>query len=164
MLVMNLGYRFAFNASQQWGATDTGSVYYKDWYNQWKINFTTGKIYYYIIWENHRNSKNFVIQCNKDYVYIYYIFDNKLDFIKLDYPEITGNNYSACILYNRKKCDYLCIVNENTNIVFYDLLNNNLSSVVKINDNALINICEYNDKYLIVLSKNHYLTPVKKVQ
>ena len=122
------------------------------------INFTTGKIYYYIIWENHRNSKNFVIQCNEDYVYIYYIFDKKLDFIKLEYTEITGNNYSACILYNRKQCDYLCIVNENMNIVFYDLLNNNLSSVVKINDNALINICEYNEEYLIVLSKNgHFM-------
>ncbi len=40
------------------------------------------------------------------------------------------------------------------NIVFYDLLNNNLSSVVKINDNVLINIYKYNEKYLIVLSKN----------
>jgi hypothetical protein len=122
-----------------------------------KIIFTVGKIFYYIIWENHRNNKNTVIQCNKDYVYLYDIFGKKNEYNKIEYPEITGNNYSACISYNKNDTDILCIINESKNIVFYDLLKNNLYLIVKTNDNALVNVCEFNPNYLIILSKNGHL-------
>lgn len=122
-----------------------------------KIIFTIGKIFYYIVWENYRDNKNKIIQCNKDYVYIYDIFGNTKDFIKIEYPEITGNNYSACILYNKNDTDILCIINEDNNIVFYDLLKNSLYLNIKTNVNALVNVCEYNQNYLIILSKNGHI-------
>jgi len=120
-----------------------------------KINFTEGQILYYLIWEN-KNDKNYIVQCNVDYIYIYDIFNENKQFTKIENDAINGKNFSANILYNKDNTDILCIINENGNIVFYDLLSNQISFIYKINDDGIVNMCEYNKKYLIFLSKNGF--------
>ena len=63
---------------------------------------------------------------------------------------------SANILYNNNNTDILCIINEKGNIVFYDLLSNQISFIYKINDDKIMSMCEYNKKYLIFVSKNGF--------
>ena len=118
------------------------------------IRFTKGKILHYLIWENNKDNKNYVIQCNKDYIYIYNIFDTKINFLRIECDDIIGNNHSAFVIYNKNNTDILGIINEKGRIVFYDLLNDKIISVVKINENNLVNSCQFNDKYFIFLSKN----------
>ena len=121
-----------------------------------KINFTEGKILYYDIWENNIKNKNYIIQCNKNYIYIYDIFEKQISFIKIKNNKLEGNNYSCNIIYNKNNTDILCIINEKGNIVFYDLFKNLITSIIKINDNNLVNSCQFNEKYLIVLSKTGF--------
>ena len=47
-------------------------------------------------------------------------------------------------------------MNEHGNIVFYDLFKNIITSVIKINDNNLVHSCQFNEKYLIVLSQTGF--------
>ena len=121
-----------------------------------RINFTEGQILHYYIWENDKKNKNHVIQCNRDYVYIYDIFQNQLIFTKIESEKIHGNNFSCCILYNKNNTDILCIVNEQGNIVFYNLMENKIIFIININDNSLVQVDIFNDNYLIVLSKNGF--------
>ena len=121
-----------------------------------KINFTEGEIFYYLIWENNRNNKNFIVQCNYNYIYIYDIFDDNKLFKKIENDAIKGENCSSYILYNKNNTDILCIINTKGNIVFYDLLTNQISFIYKINDNKIVNMCEFNKNYLIFVSKNGF--------
>ena len=121
-----------------------------------KIHFTNGKILHYLIWENNKNNKNYIIQCNTNIVYIYDIFSNDKNFIKIENEAIYGNNYAGHILYNKNNTDILCIVNDNGNIIFYDLFANEILSIIKIKDDDLVNVCQFNDNYLIFLSKKGF--------
>ena len=122
-----------------------------------KITFTNRrKILYYLIWENNKNNNNYIVQCNEDFVYIYDIFNNNNKFLKIENNAIIGENLSAYIIYNKNNSDILCIINEKGNIVFYDLFAKQISFIYKINDNGIVNMCEFNKKYLIFLSKNGF--------
>ena len=122
-----------------------------------QIHFTNGKILHYLIWENNKRNTNYIIQCNANIVYIYDIFTNdNNNFIKIENEEISGNNYTALILYNKNNTDILCIVNEKGNIVFYDLFTNKILNIIKIKDYDLVNVCQFNENYLIFLSKNGF--------
>jgi len=122
------------------------------------INLTEEKIYYYYIWENSEQNKDLVVQCNNSYVYIYDVFAPVFRFTKIEDEKLKGNNYSCIILYNKDNTDILCILNEQGNIVFYDLFKNKVTFIVSIKDDNLVQICQFNEKYLIVLSKNGFLT------
>ena len=123
-----------------------------------KINSTEGRILYYINWVNFEKNKNLVIQCSKSCVYIYDIFAPVFNFIKIEDNKLNGYNYSCIILYNKNNTDILCILNEQGNIIFYDLFKNIITFIVSINDEHLVQICQFNEKYLIVLSKNGFFT------
>ena len=118
-----------------------------------EIRFTQGKIFQYIVWENKIDYINYIIQCNTDYIYIYDIFNTNMNFIKIDNQEISGKNFSVHILYNNNS-DILCIVNEKGNVILYDLLEKKISFVIMIKDIGIINICEFDKNFLIILSKN----------
>ena len=120
------------------------------------INLTEEKIFYYYIWENSEQNKDLVVQCNNSYVYIYDIFAQVFRFTKIEHDKLKGNNYSCIILYNKDNTDILCILNEQGNIVFYDLFQNKVMFIVNIKDDNLVQICQFNEKYLIILSKNGF--------
>ena len=120
------------------------------------INLTEEKIFYYYIWENSEQNKDLVVQCNNSYVYIYDIFAQIFRFTKIEHDKLKGNNYSCIILYNKDNTDILCILNEQGNIVFYDLFQNKVTFIVNIKDDNLVQICQFNEKYLIILSKNGF--------
>ena len=121
-----------------------------------KINLTKGVILHYIIWENVEKNKNLVIQSNESSVYIYDIFAPDLNLIKIKDNKLKGNNYSCIILYNKDNTDILCILNEQGNIIFYDLFEDKITCIVSIKDNKLAQIRQFNEKYLIVLSRNGF--------
>ena len=75
------------------------------------IDFVEGKIFHYIVWENKKDNKNYIIQSNKDIVYIYDIFSKETNFIKIENEEIIGNNHSINILLIKNNIYILCIVN-----------------------------------------------------
>ena len=120
------------------------------------INLTEEKIFYYYIWENSEQNKDLVVQCNNSYVYIYDVFAPVFRFTKIEHDKLKGNNYSCIILYNKDNTDILCILNEQGNIVFYDLFQNKVTFIVSIKDDNLVQIVQFNEKYLIVLSKNGF--------
>ena len=120
------------------------------------INLTEEKIFYYYIWENSEQNKDLVVQCNNSYVYIYDIFALVFRFTKIEHDKLKGNNYSCIILYNKDNTNILCILNEQGNIVFYDLFKNKVTFIVSIKDDNLVQIVQFNEKYLIVLSKNGF--------
>jgi len=122
------------------------------------IESTEGQILHYIIWENFEKNKNLVIQCSKSLVYIYDIFAPIFNLIKIEDNKLKGYNYSCTILYNKNNTDILCILNEKGNIIFYDLFKNKITFIVNINDDHLVQICQFNEKYLIILSKNGFFT------
>ena len=121
-----------------------------------EIHFTEGKIFQYIIWENKKDEKNYIVQCNTDYIYIYDIFTKKIDYNRIDAEEISGKNFSVYIMYNNNNTDILCTVNEKGHVVFFDLFTKNIYLVLNINDTALLNICEFDKNFLIFLSKNGF--------
>ena len=123
-----------------------------------KINLSQNIILYYFIWENIKKNKNLVIQCNKSCVYIYDIFAPVFNYIKIEENELKGNNYSCIILYNKDNTDILCILNEQGNIIFYDLFKNKITFIVNIKDNKLVQIRQLDEKYLIVLSRKGFFT------
>ena len=116
-----------------------------------EINFTKGKILQYLIYEKSEN--NLVIQSNKDRIYIYDVFNNKNEYKKIKGESIQGNNFSISVIYKKDK-DILSVVNDNGNVVFYNLENYELIFFVKINDNNLVNQCQFNENYIFILSKN----------
>ena len=120
------------------------------------INFTQGQVLYYDVWENSKNNKNYIVQCNTNYIYIYDIFSQDKKFIKIDGKDIYGKNFSSYILYNKNGKDILYIINEKGNIIFYDLLDNKITSIIKMNDIGLRSSCQFNEKYLIFLSKDGF--------
>ena len=120
------------------------------------INLTEEKIFYYYIWENSEQNKDLVVQCNNSFVYIYDIFAQYFRFTKIEHDKLKGNNYCCIILYNKDNTDILCILNEQGNIVFYDLFKNKVTFIVNIKDDNLVQICQFNEKYLIVLSKSGF--------
>ena len=121
-----------------------------------KIFFTEGQIFQYIIWENNKDNKNYIIQSNIDNVYIYDIFNKKSNYVRIISEEIYGKNFSIDIIYNKNNTDILCIVNEMGNIVFYDLITNKISFIIKTYYKGLVNICQFNKNYLIFLNKNGF--------
>ena len=116
-----------------------------------EINFTKGKILQYLIYEKSEN--NLVIQSNKDRIYIYDIFNNKNEYKKIKDESIQGNNFSISVIYKKDE-DILSVVNDNGNVVFYNLENYELIFFVKINDDNLVNQCQFNENYIFILSKN----------
>ena len=116
-----------------------------------EINFTKGKILQYLIYEKSEN--NLVIQSNEDRIYIYDVFNNKKEYKKIKDESIQGNNFSISVIYKKDE-DILSVVNDNGNVVFYNLENYELIFFVKINDNNLVNQCQFNENYIFILSKN----------
>ena len=123
-----------------------------------KIDLTGEGILYYYIWENTKKNKNLVIQCNKSSVYIYDVFAKDFSYTKIKDDKLKGNNFCCIILYNKDNTDILCILNEQGNIIFYDLFKDKITSIVNIKDNKLVQICQFNEKYLIALSFNGFYT------
>ena len=105
----------------------------------------------YLIYEKSEN--NLVIQSNKDHIYIYDVFNNKTEYKKIKDESIQGNNYSISVIYKKGK-DILSVVNDNGNVVFYNLKNYELIFFAKINDNNLVNQCQFNENYIFILRKN----------
>ena len=110
-------------------------------------------ILYYLVWFNKKANQNYIIQCNYSKIIIFNPLSKVYKFNKIESKEVEGKNYSACIIYNRNNIDILCISNENGNIIFYDLFNNKIISIIKTNDTKLRQICEYNENYLMVVSE-----------
>ena len=57
------------------------------------------------------------------------------------------------VIYKKDE-DILSVVNDNGNVVFYNLKNYELIFFAKINDNNLVNQCQFNENYIFILSKN----------
>lgn len=114
------------------------------------INFSEEKILQYLIYEKSEN--DLVIQSNRDEILIYDVFNNKL-YKKIEDDFTIGNNNSISVIYKKDE-DNLCVVNQNGNVLFYNLENYTLIFVVKIKDNNLMNLCQFNENYIFILSKN----------
>jgi len=147
----NLFYMHPYSFSDTEIVSETKEIYKN-------IESIEGQILHYIIWENFEKNKNLVIQCSKNYVYIYDIFTPVFNFIIIEDNKLKGYNYSCIILYNKDNTDILCILNEQGNIIFYDLFQNKITFIVSIKDDHLVQICQFNEKYLIVLSKNGFFS------
>ena len=115
-----------------------------------EINFTKGKIFQYLIYEKSEN--DLVIQSNRNEILIYDAFNNKL-YKKIEDDFTIGNNNSISVIYKKDE-DILSVVNDNGNVVFYNLENYELIFFVKINDNNLVNQCQFNENFIFILSKN----------
>lgn len=121
-----------------------------------KIINSKEEILYYLEWSNRKKNQNYIIQCCSNKIIIFNPFLNEIIFNQIKNKEFKGNNCSACIIYNKNDTDILCISNEKGKIIFYDLFNKMITSIIYINDNNLRQICEYNNNYLIVVSETGF--------
>ena len=102
-----------------------------------KIINSKNKILYYLKWSNRKENQNYIIQCCCDKIIIFNPFLDEITFNPIENKEFKKKNCSACILYNKNDTDILCISNENGKIIFYDLFNKMITSVIYINDKNL---------------------------
>ena len=96
--------------------------------------------------------KEYIIDICKDYIMIYNPFNEEI-YDKIENEQLSGENRSGCITYNKDNSDYLSISNENGFIIIYDLIKKNIFKIIQ-TDGEFYHIISWNLKYLIVAVYN----------
>ena len=101
--------------------------------------------------------KDFIVDCCRNNVIIYHPF-NEMIYDKIECSELSGDNRSACIIYNKNNTDYLNISNSNGFIITYDLKKKYIISIINLHKdlyhiifwdlNNLI-VAQYDSEYLV---------------
>lgn len=124
-----------------------------------EISFTTNHYTFYLL-----RYKDFIVDVCRDNTIIYQLFNEEI-YAKIECSEISGDNRSACIIYDKDETDYLYISNSYGYIISYDLKKKKINSkiylgcdlyhIISWDLNTLI-VTQYDSEYLgiVFLDKN----------
>ena len=99
-------------------------------------------------WFNKKTNKYYIIELAYKSIIINNLLEEEIYSILIQEPE--GHNLSGFI-FNKNDNDYLCSSSHNGYINIWDLINNNLFKTINTNQCFLINIINWNDKYIIAI-------------
>ena len=108
-----------------------------------EISFTKNHYTFYLL-----RYKDFIVDVCRDYIIIYQLFNEEI-YAKIQCSETSGDNRSACLIYNKDETDYLYISNSYGNIISYDLKKKKINSIINLGSN-LYNIISWDLNTLIV--------------
>ena len=104
-------------------------------------------IYYLLSWYNKKNNKYYIIQFSSKKIIINNLLEDEL-YLELNH-EPENNNHNGFI-YIKDNNDYLCSSAGNGYINIWDLHNKKIFKIINTNGSKLINIIEWNKKYIII--------------
>ena len=125
------------------------------------------KIINLIKWKNKDNNLDYIIKCSEHKIVIFNFIDEDIFFELSNYKK---NNDDTNLIYksegyisSNQNFDYLCIFTSDMNLEIWDLYNLSLKENININinlenDNNLLNIVPWNNKYLLIIDeKDNYI-------
>ena len=120
------------------------------------------KIINLIKWKNKDNNLDYIIKCSEHKIVIFNFIDEDIFFELSNYKK---NNDESNLIYksegyisSNQNFDYLCIFTSDMNLEIWDLYNLSLKENISINinldnDNNLLNIVPWNNKYLLIIDE-----------
>ena len=117
------------------------------------------KIINLIKWKNKDNNLDYIIKCSEHKIVIFNFIDEDIFFELSNYKKNNDDNNlmyrSEGYISSNQNFDYLCIFTSDMNLEIWDLYNLSLKENININinlenDNNLLNIVPWNNKYKYV--------------
>jgi len=115
-------------------------------------NTNNNKIWYLLSWYNTNNNKYYIIQLANEKIIINSLLEDELYSELMHQPE--GDHYSGFI-YNKENNNYLCSSSTNGYINIWDLYYKNIFKVINTNNCFLMQIIQWNNKYIIVADRDN---------
>ena len=125
------------------------------------------KILNLIKWKNKDNNLDYIIKCSEHKIVIFNFIDEDIFFELSNYKKNNDDNNliykSEGYISSNQNLDYLCIFTSDMNLEIWDLYNLSLKENISINinlinDNNLLNIVPWNNKYLMIINeKDNYI-------
>ena len=109
-------------------------------------NSNNYSVWYLLSWYNTKENKYYIIQLAKKII-INDLFEDEIYAELIQEPE--HNHYSGFI-YNKDENDYLCTSSQNGFVHIWDLYNQKIFKIINMNKCNLLNIIEWDSKYIIV--------------
>ena len=114
------------------------------------VDSNDNNTYYLLIWTNHSNKINYLIELCEKQIVITNFIKNEL-YAKLYQPELKVLKYYSGFIYSKEnKKNYLCCSTSNGCVVTWDLINKSLINYIKISKFELYNIIQWNQKFALI--------------
>ena len=105
---------------------------------------------YLILWNNIKNNNHYIIECCFKKICIYNLLNDNELYAELISENTMFSEHFSGIIYNKNDIDFLLVCSNNGFIEMWNLFNKELNFSININRSKLMDIIQWNQKYLIV--------------
>ena len=104
---------------------------------------------YLMFWQNEKNNNYYIIECCFKKICIYNLLNNNELYAELISQNSAYSEHFSGIVYNNDDVDFLLVCTNNGYIEMWDLFKKILSLSININGSKLMDIIQWNNKYII---------------
>ena len=113
---------------------------------------------YLLLWNNRKDNNNYIIECCFKKISIYNLLNDNELYSELISENTAFSEHFSGIIYNKNDIDFLLVCSNNGYIEMWNLFNKELAFSININRSKLMDIIQWNQKYLIVTDyENQYI-------
>jgi WD40 repeat protein len=102
-----------------------------------------------MFWQNEKNNNYYIIECCFKKICIYNLLNNNELYAELISQNSAYSEHFSGIVYNNNDVDFLLVCTNNGYIEMWDLFKKILSLSININGSKLMDIIQWNNKYII---------------
>ena len=120
---------------------------------------------YLLLWNNSKNNNNYIIECCFKKICIYNLLNNNELYANLISDKTANSEHFSGIIYTKNYIDLLLVSSNNGYLEIWNLFDKNIYFYININGSKLMDVIQWNNKYIIVTDyENQYIKIVDITQ